>query len=156
MNFTFDVALGRVAMYAFNVQNNSPANSALLVVPLEHNGLESDNVLRQKATLADLLSGTTNEQTTANRKTIEEPNITVTVDNSLHQVTAKAADVTWSGANAAGPQVDCFVWCYVPDKTAGSINPTAIPLTKHDRLWIPDGQPFILSGPTGFFQGNAA
>jgi hypothetical protein len=153
MNFTFNIALGKVASYAANVMNNTPAASALIVVPLETTGLESDANMRQHATLAALLAASSNEQTTAGRKTVNA-GITLTIDAGTSTVIVKAPDVTWPSVGASN-QVAAFVWCYVPDEAVVN-DALAIPLTKHDRLWTPDGTPFILSGPSGFFQAAAA
>lgn len=155
-SFVFTSALGRIASFAMLVRDTAVTTTSptLLVVPIETTGIESDTNMRQRDTLADILAQSTNEQTTAGRKAINS-GITVTVDETAFTQTCKAPDVTWSGANSAGNQVTAFIWCYLPDRSSTN-DALAIPLTKHDRLWAPDGQPFILSGPNGFYQGQAA
>ena len=152
MNFVFNIALGRVGSYCGNVANNTPAASALLCVPLETTGLQADVNLRQHDTLATLLAASSNEQTTAGRKLVNS-SVIITVDDSTNKTTIKLPDVTWTGV-PAGNQVAAFVWCYVPDEAVTN-DALAIPLTKHDRLWSPDGTPFVLSGPNGFYSASA-
>lgn len=63
-NICFNIAKGRVKEFYNRVESNDPTNSALILVPIETSGLESDATLIDKDDLAAVLSGTTNEQTT--------------------------------------------------------------------------------------------
>lgn len=143
---TFNIALGRVAYYA----SLPAANDALVMVPLESSGLETDAVLRDKADLAAVVAGTTNEQTTIGRKTLAS--VTVTVDNTNDRIALDAADVTWTAPT--GNPVGAVVIGYVPDTTAPS-DSAIIPLTKHDLSWTPDGNNFTLS-IADFFRANSS
>jgi len=71
-NIVFNIAKGRVVEYYNRVENNDPAASALILVPIETTGLETDAVLIDKDDLAAVLSGTTNEQTTMGRKILTD------------------------------------------------------------------------------------
>lgn len=114
---------------------------SLIVVPLEATGLETDEVLRDKDNLSDLLSGTTNEQTTAGRKTLT--NVTVTTDDTLNRKVLDCDNPSWSGAESAGNTVAKAAVCYKPD--TGSAD-TAIRLMGiYDADWIPDGATFTLN-----------
>ncbi|MFM9589880.1 hypothetical protein ACKI1J_14845 [Streptomyces scabiei] len=135
-NITFNVALGRAAALAAL----PAASDALILVPLEASGLESDAVLRDKDTLADLVAGTTNEQTTVGRKTLT--GVTVTVDDTADRVNIDAADVTWTAPT--GNAVGAVVICYDPDATGGT-DADLIPVTKADVAWTPDGNNFTLT-----------
>ena len=135
-NIVFSVALGRLAYYA----SLPAANDALILVPLEASGLETDAVLRDKDTLTDVVAGTTNEQTTIGRKTLAS--VTVTVDDTNDRVALDAADVTWT--SPTGNAIGAVVICYDPDTTGGT-DADLIPLTKHDLTWTPDGNSFTLA-----------
>lgn len=143
---TFNVALGKVSYYA----SLPAANDALIMVPLEASGLETDAVLRDKTDLASVVAGTTNEQTTIGRKTLAS--VTATVDNSADRVALDAADVTWT--SPTGNPVGAVVICYDPDTTGGT-DADLIPLTKHDLSWTPDGNNFTLT-IADFFRANSA
>lgn len=133
---TFNIALGKLAYYA----SLPAANDALVMVPLESSGLETDAVLRDKHDLAAVVAGTTNEQTTVGRKTLAS--VTVTVDDTNDRVALDAADVTWTAPT--GNAIGAVVIGYVPDTTAPS-DSAVIPLTKHDLTWTPDGNTFVLA-----------
>ena len=135
-NIVFNVALGRVASLA----SLPAANDALILVPLEASGLETDAVLRDKDTFADVVAGTTNEQTTVGRKTLAS--VTVTVDDTADRVAIDCADVTWT--SPTGNPIGAVVICYDPDTTGGT-DADLIPLTKHDVSWTPDGSNFTLT-----------
>ena len=143
---TFNVALGRLAYYA----SLPAANDALIMVPLEASGLETDAVLRDKDDLAAVVAGTTNEQTTVGRKTLAS--VTVTVDDTNDRVALDAADVTWT--SPTGNPIGAVVIGYVPDTTTPS-DAAVIPLTKHDLTWTPDGNNFSLT-ITDFFRASSS
>src|SRR5690606_36788486 len=67
-NIVFNIAKGRVVEFYNRVKSGDPADSALVLIPIETDGLESDAVLIDKDTVADVLSGDTDEQTTMGRK----------------------------------------------------------------------------------------
>ena len=104
---TFNVALGQAAALAALPK----ASDALILIPLEASGLETDAVLKDKDTFADVVSGTTNEAA-AGRKTLT--GITVTVNDTLDRVEIDAADVSWT--SPTGNPVGALVICYDPDK----------------------------------------
>jgi hypothetical protein len=135
-NIVLNVALGRIAHYA----SLPAANDGLVLIPLEASGLETDAVLRDKDTFADVVAGSTNEQTTVGRKPLT--GVTVTVDDANDRVALDAADVTWTAPT--GNAVGAVVICYVPDTTTGT-DADLVPLTKHDIAWTPDGNNFSLS-----------
>lgn len=125
----FNIALGKVKYYA-----ELPAtNDALIVIPLE-SGLEADATLRDYDDVAALLAGTTNEQTTAGRKTVTS--VTVTVDDTNNRVDIDIADQVWT--DLTGNAIGALLIAYDPDTTAGT-DSTLIPLTKHDWSITPDG-----------------
>ncbi|MFF0512429.1 hypothetical protein [Streptomyces sp. NPDC004250] len=135
-NLVFNIALGRLAHYA-----SLPAtNDALIMVPLEASGLVDDATMRDYDTLAAVLAGASNEQTTMTRKTLGT--VTATVDDANDRVNMDAADVTWTAA--AGAAIGAVLICYDPDTTGGT-DADLIPLTKHDVSMTPDGSDFTLT-----------
>lgn len=110
------------------------ANDALVVIPLEASGLEADSTLRDHDTVAALLGGTSNEQTTLGRKTITS--VTVTVDDTNDRTDIDVADQTWTGAT--GNAIAALITAYDPDTTGGS-DSDLIPLFKHSFDITPDG-----------------
>jgi hypothetical protein len=134
-NLTFNRALGRLAYYA----DLPTPNDAFILVPLEETGLETDAVLRDKDSLADVLSGSTNEAA-AGRKTLT--GVVTAVDDVNDRVTVDADNVTWSAPT--GNRVGAVAIFYDPDTTTGT-DADLIPLTKADLTWTPDGIPFTLT-----------
>jgi hypothetical protein len=156
-NFVFNIALGKVITLISNVVNNTPSTASLVCIPIETDGLQGDAILRTYDTFAALLGGG-NKESAAGRKPVDASgDITQwsTPDDANNRVIAKVADQTWAAIPASVPQVACFLWCYSPVDPVPANNSQIIPLTKQDRLWKPDGTPFTLSGPNGFYQANA-
>lgn len=135
-NIVFTTALGRVASLAAL----PAANDGLVLIPLESSGLETDAVLRDKDTFADVVSGATNEQSTVGRKALGS--VTVTVDDTNDRVAISAAPVTWTAPT--GTPIGAAVICYDPDTTSGT-DADLVPLAKHDLSWTPDGNNFTLT-----------
>ena len=143
MDLIFNTSKGRIAHYA-----SLPAtNDALIVVVLESAGLVSDAVMRDYDTLADILAGASNEQTTMGRKTAAS--VTVTVDDTNDRVDIDMADPVWTGAT--GNPVGALVVCYDPDTTGGT-DADLLPLSKHDFVVTPNGGDITGTVTTGGFQ----
>ena len=132
-NFVFNTALGRTGHLA----GLPAANDALIAIPLTAAGLETDAVLRDKDTFADVVSGTTNEQTDLGRQTLT--GVTFTVDDTANQATIDSADITWP--DTTGAAIGAIVVCYDPDTTTGT-DADLIPLAKYDATMTPDGTDF--------------
>ena len=129
-DFVFNIAKGRVAYYA-----SLPAtNDALILIPIEASGVESDATLRDYDTVSALLAAANNEQSTMGRKTLAS--VSVTVDDTNDRVALDAADVTWTGAT--GNAISDLLICYDPDTTGGT-DADLVPLTWHDFSITPDG-----------------
>lgn len=137
-NVVFNCARGQIVALYTRVKNNDPANSAFILVPLETAGLESDAVLVDKDTLSDILSGSTNEQTTMGRKTLTDAELAAVpppLDASDRYELSLPA-VTW--AAAAGSPVSKILVCYDSDTTSGT-DANIIPLTMFDFVAAPTG-----------------
>jgi len=127
----FNIAKGMIKYYA-----SLPAtNDALIVVPLESSGIEADGTLKDYDDLSSLLAGTSNEQTSLGRKTVNS-GIVITVDDTNDRVDIDAPDQVWTGT--LGNPVGALLWCYDPDTTTGD-DGDIIPVSKHDFSFTPDG-----------------
>lgn len=145
-DLVFNIALGKVKYYA----ELPAASDALVVVPLETTGLEADGTLRDYDDLSALLAGTSNEQTTAGRKSITS--VTVTVDDTNNRVDIDFADQTWTGLT--GNAISALLVCYDGDTGAGT-DANITPLTKHDWVVTPDGSDVTAVVATaGFYRAS--
>lgn len=124
----FNTAKGRIAHYA----DLRAPNDALMIVPIQAAGVEADATLRDHASLASILAGTTDEQASMGRKTIT--GVTVSIDNAADVVTIAADDATWPAAT--GSALHGFLICYVPDITAGT-DADVVPLVKREHATTP-------------------
>ncbi|MEU1272954.1 hypothetical protein [Streptomyces sp. NPDC005799] len=145
-NIVFNIALGKVKYYAEQV---GTGNAALILVPIETSGLETDAVLRDKHDLAAVLAGSTNEQTTMGRKTVTA--CTVTVDDTNDRVALDFADQTWTAPT--GNAISKLVICFDSDTTSGT-DSNIVPLTMHDLVLTPDGNNFTVT-VADFFRASS-
>lgn len=143
-DFTFNIAKGKVKYYA----ELPAANDALIVIPLEASGLEADATLKDYDDVAALIAGTTNEQTTAGRKTVTS--VTITVDDTNDRVDIDFADQTWTGLT--GNAIGALLIAYDPDTTTGT-DSSLVPLTKHDWAITPDGSD-VTATVANFFRAS--
>lgn len=127
----FNIAKGMIKYYA-----SLPAtDDALIVVPLESSGIEADATLKDYDDLASLLAGSSNEQTSLGRKTVNS-GIVITVDDTNDRVDIDAPDQVWTATS--GNAVGALLWCYDGDTTAGT-DANIVPVSKHDFSFTPDG-----------------
>lgn len=148
-NIVMNIAKGRVKEYYARVEGNDPANSAIILVPIETSGLESDATLIDKDDLAAVLSGTTNEQTTMGRKTLTDADLAAVSapDDTNDRNECALPTVTWTGAT--GNAISKILVCYDPDTTGGT-DSAIIPLTLFDFAITPDGSDVQMTGATFF------
>lgn len=148
-NIVFNIAKGRVVEYYNRVKGNDPANSAIILVPIETSGLESDATLIDKDDLAAVLSGTTNEQSTMGRKTLTDADLAAlpTPDDANDRYDVSLPTVTWTAAT--GNAISKMLVCYDSDTTAGT-DSNIIPLTMFDCVLTPDGSDFQLTSGVFF------
>lgn len=143
-NIVFNIAKGKVNEYYDRVENNDGANSALILVPIETSGLESDATLIDKDDLAAVLSGTTNEQTTMGRKTLTDADLSAGSPTDASDYNGRSLPtVTWTGAT--GNAISKILVCYDPDTTAGT-DANIVPLTMFDFAITPDGSDVQVTG----------
>lgn len=137
-NIVFNIAKGRVAELYNRVKSNDPANSALILVPIETSGLEADATLIDVDTLSALIAGTTNEQTTMGRKTLTDAELAAfpAPDDTNDRMDVSLPTVTWTGAT--GNAISKIAVCYDNDTTSGT-DANIVPLCMFDFAITPDG-----------------
>lgn len=147
-NIVFNIAKGRVVEYYNRVKSNDPANSAIIIVPIETTGLETDAVLIDKDDLAAVVAGTTNEQTTMGRKTLTDADLAAlpAPDDTNDRYDVSLPTVTWTAAS--GNAISKLLVCYDNDTTAGT-DANIIPLTMFDFAQTPSGADIQMT--TGVF-----
>lgn len=141
-DFTFNIAKGFEAHYA----SLPGVNDALIIVPVEATGMEGDATMKDYDNLQALLAGSTNEQTTAGRKTLA--GVTSTVDDTNEWRDIDFADPVWTALT--GNPIGALLVCYDPDTTASS-DANIVPITKHDFPVTPNGGDVTAQVPTGGF-----
>lgn len=148
-NIVFNIAKGRIVEYYNRVKSNDPTNSALILVPIETTGLESDATLKDVDTLAAVIAGTTNEQTTMGRKTLTDSDLAAlpSPDDSGDLYAVALPTVTWTAAT--GNAISKMLVCYDSDTTGGA-DTAIIPLTMFDFAITPDGSDVQMTAGTFF------
>jgi hypothetical protein len=147
-NICFNIAKGRVVEYYNRVKGNDPSTSALVIVPIETSGLESDATLIDADTLTAVVSGTTNEQTTMGKKVLTDAELAAfpSPNDGSDYYEVSLPTVTWTAAS--GNAISKLVVCYEPN-TGTSTNTTLVPLTMFDFVQTPSGADIQMT--TGVF-----
>lgn len=151
----FNRSKGRVTEFAERVIANDPTNAVFVIDLLATTGLESDAVLKDKDTFADLVSGTTNFATGTGwaRKTLDQGGgIVITYDDTNDRTDVDVPDQTWTAVADAADDVSRLAFGYDSDSTAGT-DATIVPMTQHDFVVQPDGSDIIAQiAAAGFFR----
>jgi hypothetical protein len=140
-DFVFNIAKGRVAELYNRVDTNDPANSALIIVPVDR-GAATDATLRDLDTLASVL-GSVTERTTGGwgRKTLTDTDLSaMTPDDTNDRMPLDLPDQTWTSVTS-GTVTDLIV-CYDGDTTSGT-DANIVPLTCHTFAITPDGSDVV-------------
>lgn len=147
-NVVFNISKGRIVEYYNRVKGNDPAASAIILVPIETTGLETDAVLIDADTLAAVIAGTTNEQVTMGRKTLTDVELAAlpAPDDTNDRYDVSLPTVTWS--SASGNAISKILVCYDADTAAGT-DANIIPLTMFDFAQTPSGADIQMT--TGVF-----
>lgn len=148
-NIVFNIAKGRVNELYDRVKSNDPANAAIILVPIEASGLEADSTLTDADSLAAVLAGTTNEQTTMGRKVLTDSDLASipAPDDSNDRNERSLPTTIW--AAAAGNGVAKILVCYDPDTTGGT-DSNIVPMTMFDFSVTPSGTDVQMTGGTFF------
>ncbi len=148
-NIVFNIAKGRVAELYARVENNDPSTSALILIPIETSGLEADATLIDADTVAAVLAGATNEQTTMGRKTLTDTELATVpapVDASDYNELSLPT-VTW--AAASGNAISKILVAYDANTGAGT-DSDLVPLTMFDFAQTPSGADIQMTGGAFF------
>lgn len=157
-NLVFDFGLARGKEFYSNARNQTPVNSTLVMVILASAGLETDAVLRVKTSLADVVSGTTNEATNTGyaRRLISVGLAAVPAPDLVnHRWQCAMPQQTWvdvqnDGTGAWGKLIICY------RNAAADPDTAIIPWTMHDFAVTPTGVTITaVSGSNGFFRAQA-
>ncbi len=151
----FNIGLGRIHELAIRVNGNDPTNAAFVVMLLAATGIDTDAVMRDRATVDALVGAGTacNEATNTNyaRKILAESTLTITVDTSGDQVLIDCDAQTWLSVAADGTgAISDLVFAYDSDTTGGN-DTNIVPLTLHDFAVTPDGSNLTAQIATGGF-----
>lgn len=137
-DFVFNVAKGRVAELFNRVDSNDPANSAIIVVPVDR-GAATDATLKDLDTLSAVLGAVT-ERSTSNwvRKTLTDADLAaIAVDDTNDRMPVAIPNILWSPGPTAGAVTD-LVFCYDSDTTGGT-DANIVPLVMSAFPITPDG-----------------
>ncbi|MDP9843269.1 hypothetical protein [Streptosporangium lutulentum] len=152
-DFQFNISKGRAVELYNRVKTGDPADSALLLVVLAEEDVESDAVLKDKDTLADVLAGATNEATNGGyvRKVLTAADLGVlSPDDANDRIDLDIPDQTWTNV-LPGSNWAKIAICYRP--ATESADSEIIPLTSHDFPMIPDGSNMVAQiDSVGFFR----
>lgn len=140
-NGVFNISKGRVNEYQWRVNNNDPANSALIVVLFQV--IESDSALEDRATLDAVIAAAGNTEATFTnyaRKVLTDTDIgDPTVDNTNNRAESDIPDQVWTAAGGAvNNDLVKLLVCYDSDTTGGT-DANIIPLTYHDFVFTTNG-----------------
>jgi hypothetical protein len=136
-DIVFNITKGRVAEYFNRVDSNDPANSAIIVIPLDR-GATTDATFRDLATGSAVIAAAT-ERTTGgwNRKTLTDTELAaLAVDNVNDRMPATIPALLWTAVSAGA--VTDLLFCYDSDTTGGT-DANLIPLTLNAFAVTPSG-----------------
>lgn len=137
-DFVFNIAKGRVAELFNRVDSNDPANSAIIVVPVDR-GAATDATLKDLDTLTAVLGAVT-ERSTSNwsRKTLTDTDLAaIAVDDTNDRMPVAIPNILWSPGPTVGAVTD-LVFCYDSDTTGGT-DANIVPLVMLAFAITPDG-----------------
>ncbi len=154
-NFTFNVGKGRIVELYNHVESNSPAASALILVPLSASGTEAQG--QDLDTLADVEADASfAERTTGGwvRKTLTDVELAAlpAADDTNNRYAVQLPVVTWT-TPAAGNNTTGLLVCYDADTAAGT-DANIIPLTHHDFVVTTDGNDVVLTPAQDFLRAS--
>lgn len=143
-DIVFNLAKGRVAELYNRVKSNDPANSALIIVPIDR-GAATDATLKDLDTLTAVLGAGVTERSTSGwaRKTLTDADLAaLTVDDTNDRMPCAVPQQTWASVTAGA--VTDLLFCYDADTTSGT-DANIIPLTCGAFPITPDGSDVILA-----------
>lgn len=137
-------ALGRIRTFADNAAGDVAAAAFILVLLT---ATEADDTVRDYDDLSALLAAAGNTEATFTnyaRKTIDDADITVTVDDSNNRVDIDIPDQTWTSAgNGTNETMTDALFCYDADTGSGT-DSDITPMSLHDFTPTTDGSDLTL------------
>lgn len=138
-DFIYNIAKGRWVEYFQRVDANDPANSAIIVVPVDVAAV-TDAALRDVDTFAAVIAAGVTERSASNwnRKTLTDADLgPFAPDDANDRFDIDIADILWTPGPTAGAVTD-LVFCYDSDTTAGT-DANLVPIFQYDFAITPDG-----------------
>ena len=156
-NFVHNISKGRAAEFYNRVDTNDPAAAELVVMLLAATGIETDAVLKDKDTFADVVAGTTNEATNTGyaKKVLGDVDLAAFApDDGADVVNLDIADQTWVGvANDGTGAIGDLDIGY--DPVGAQTMADIIPMTQHDFAVVPDGSDITAQiAAAGFYSAS--
>jgi hypothetical protein len=150
-----NIALGRSAEMYKRVDENDPANSALIVIAW--NSTATDAVIKDLDTVAAIEADANTAEVTNSgyaRKTLTDADIVAFApDDTNNRVDLDIPDQTWTAVAAGSAWTDLSV-NWDSDTTAGT-DSNIVPMTWHDFAVTPDGSDIVAQiAATGFFRAS--
>lgn len=143
--FTFNIAKGRVAEFYNRVENNDPANSALILIPCSAGDTEAN--AQDADTVTAALATAINEQTGGGwvRKTLTNTELAAfpAPNDTDNRYDIAVPEVTWTTPAAASDTTHLLI-AYDPDTTAGT-DADLVPISFHAFAVTADGNDVILN-----------
>ncbi len=153
-NQVFNIALGRSVELYNRVENNDPANAALIIMAIVTS--DSDAAAKDVDDVSALLAlGATAEATNTGyaRKVLTDAELVAFApDDANDWVDLDVPDQTWTGVAAGDDWTDLII-AYDSDTTAGT-DANIIPLTHHDFVASPNGGDITATVPNGFLRSS--
>lgn len=145
-NFVFNISKGRGVENYNMVENNSPAASALVLVPLSQSGTEAQG--QDLDDLAAVEADANFAERTSNswvRKVLTDVELAAfpAPDDGNNRYAVALPATTWTGPTAGGNTTGLLV-CYDADTAAGT-DSAIRPITHHDFTVTADGNDVILN-----------
>jgi hypothetical protein len=141
-DFIFNISKGKDIAFIDNVINNTPANSALVVVLLKAS--QGDDDLRDYTNISALLANAGNTEadfTNYARKVITDTDgLTLSIDNVANTVTPDLVDQIWTAAGGTTDNsLTKLLLCYDSDTTGGT-DADLVPVYAYDFAATTNGE----------------
>jgi hypothetical protein len=143
-DYVFNISKGRIVEFYNRVENNDPAASRLVLIPLSAQGTEAE--AQDYDTVSAVLGGTSDEQTAGGwvRKYLTDTELAVlpAPDDTNNRYAVAVPQVTWVGPTAGNNVVGLLI---AYDSTGAQPDTGLIPLTSHTFAVTADGNDVILN-----------
>lgn len=145
-NFVFNIGKGRGVELYNHVKGNSPAASALILIPLSASGTEAQGqdlddmaAIEADANFAERTTGGWVRKTLTDVELVALP----APDDANNRYAIAVPSVTWT-TPAAGNNTTGLVICYDADTAAGT-DSNLLPISHHDFAVTTDGNNVVLN-----------